>query len=86
MNLDKKLGVWRVDYTFREDKKIYAKDYYCVECYNKNKKVQAEVFWEPIMDSDIGLNPYCKPCKEKIRDKMIRDCLIGIMEDNSRGG
>ena len=64
--LEKKLGVWGKDNIVRENNKVHAKDYYCVECYhNKNgrKLVQAEYLW-PCMDPDIENYPYCKNCVE----------------------
>ncbi|MBS3085041.1 hypothetical protein J4411_03985 [Candidatus Pacearchaeota archaeon] len=69
-NLEKKLGVWRVDKIVGEDKQAFASDYYCVKCYKENKLVQAEVFW-PIIDPDIPAYPYCRPCKNKLCLKLI---------------
>jgi len=59
--IEKKLGVWGKD---RSEGKVFAKDYYCVKCYEKEKKVPAVVFY-PYSDADISFFPYCRPCVDK---------------------
>jgi len=68
--LEKKLGVWGIDKIAHEDNQVFAKDYYCVECYRKDKKVPGEVFW-PCIDPDIPSYPYCKPCKDNLQMKLL---------------
>lgn len=73
-SLEKKLGVWGKDKIVREDGKTHAEDYYCVKCYSKNKKIQANSFL-PIFDPDIPFFPYC--------DKHARELSIKLMLDIS---
>jgi hypothetical protein len=71
-NLIKKLGVWEKDKVVRKDNKIYAKDYYCVRCYEKKKKIPAVALyplWD--IDQDTKFKPYCKKCLDDLKFRMM---------------
>ena len=76
MTLDKKLGIWGKDKIYREDNKMYAKDYYCVECYSQNNETPAESFW-PVIDVDIKSYPYCKKHLEERQQELFLE-LCGL--------
>ncbi len=65
MTIEKKLLVWDGKGIPREDKKIYAEDYFCVRCYEKREKNPAEVFYG-LNDPDASRPPYCKSCTNEL--------------------
>jgi hypothetical protein len=71
-NLEKRLGIWGKDKVVGDDGKVHAGDYYCVRCYSDKKENGAEVFW-PAFDPDVRSFPYCRPCVDYLKLKMMVD-------------
>ena len=70
-NLNKKLGVFGIDKISREGK-IYANDYYCVNCYKKGNEVPAEKLWPLFdLDQDTIPKPYCNSCVDDEKLKLL---------------
>lgn len=72
MSIEKKLGVWGRDEIINSEGKFSASDYYCVKCYDSKEYVQAEKFW-PAFDPDIESFPYCRPCLDELKLKLMID-------------
>jgi len=64
-NIENKLLLWNGIGVPRNDKKIYAEDYYCVKCQRDGKEIPAESFYG-LNDPDATSSPYCKSCVKKL--------------------